>query len=86
MPRYTYRCQKCGEFDDRSSMANMDDPKNCPGCGEVCPRIFVPCSISPNINNAGAKFLEKIEAADQGKDVRYHTDSNGKVNRLVIKG
>ena len=36
---YTYKCKKCGDFDDFNTMDNCLDPAECPNCKAESPRI-----------------------------------------------
>lgn len=41
MPLYTYHCELCDkEFDDSAKLAEYKDPRPCPQCGTVSPRVL----------------------------------------------
>lgn len=41
MPTYDYACAGCGGFDAIRSIAQRDEPADCPDCGAVSPRVMV---------------------------------------------
>lgn len=41
MPTYDYACPDCGGFEAFRSLAQRNDPANCPDCGTGSPRVFV---------------------------------------------
>lgn len=40
MPTYDYACPACGGFDAFRSLAQRNDPADCPDCGAASPRVF----------------------------------------------
>ena len=40
MPTYDYACQGCGGFDALRSLAQRNEPADCPACGGASPRVF----------------------------------------------
>lgn len=40
MPTYDYACSDCGGFDALRSLADRNQPANCPDCGGASPRVF----------------------------------------------
>jgi putative FmdB family regulatory protein len=41
MPTYDYECVDCGSFDALRSMADRNQPAECPGCGSAADRVMV---------------------------------------------
>jgi putative FmdB family regulatory protein len=41
MPVYDYVCNDCGPFSDMRSMAECDEPQDCPKCESVSPRAIL---------------------------------------------
>ena len=43
MALYDYQCEKCmAHFEEICPMDEADEPKKCPCCGEMSPRVFAP--------------------------------------------
>ena len=40
MPRYEYRCDRCGGFAENRPLAQYADPQPCPGCGLLAERAL----------------------------------------------
>ena len=40
MPTYDYACNGCGGFDALRSLAQRNEPADCPACGGASPRVF----------------------------------------------
>jgi putative FmdB family regulatory protein len=40
MPTYDYACQGCGGFDALRSLAQRNEPADCPACGGASQRVF----------------------------------------------
>ncbi len=40
MPRYEYRCQRCGGFAETRPIAEYAAPQACPGCGLMAERAL----------------------------------------------
>lgn len=42
MPLYEFKCNDCGIFDAWRSLAEYNNPVNCPDCSQSATRIFSP--------------------------------------------
>lgn len=40
MPVYEFECRDCGPFTELRSLDRSSLPANCPGCGELAPKVF----------------------------------------------
>jgi putative FmdB family regulatory protein len=40
MPLYEFRCDDCGVFDEWRSLAECNNPANCPSCEEPAKKVF----------------------------------------------
>ncbi len=87
MPRYTYRCKKCGKIsDDLRRMADKDKPGTCK-CGGVVSRDFgAECRKSvmksgENIRNSRSLAMSEADIKS-GKAFEVHPGANfGNPNR-----
>ena len=42
MPRFTFKCERCGDFDE--VVPSVRDSVDCPTCGGRAMRVFTPCA------------------------------------------
>lgn len=88
MPRYSYRCDRCGKIsDDLRRMADKDEPGVCKRCGGVIKRnLEAECKKSimksgENIRNSRSLAMSESDIKS-GKAFKTHPGANfGEPNR-----
>jgi putative FmdB family regulatory protein len=72
MPTYDYKCERCGDFDALRSIAQRDQPADCPGCGHPAPRVL-----------GGAPRLSALDAAARrGPTAQQRAAAEGTYQRM----
>lgn len=65
MPTYDYKCNKClFEFEKRSSMAENNDPKCCPKCGQFDSKLI----IKSTVGFCDPYRMGRLKASDSFRD------------------
>ena len=57
MPRYDFRCHRCGDATERHSLSAVPDHSRCPHCGDVTRRIFSSTYLS-SAGSPAARLLD----------------------------
>ena len=72
MPTYDYSCADCGGFDAIRSIAQREQPADCPRCGRPAPRVI-----------GGAPRLSALDAAARrGPSAQQRAAAEGSYGRL----
>jgi putative FmdB family regulatory protein len=64
MPAYEYRCDRCGEFEERRSMGTAAASASCPGCGRPARRVWSP----PLLARTPAPLAGMLAREEQSRD------------------
>ena len=64
MPRYGYRCRRCGGFDLVRPMAEAQPEAACPDCGEAARRVFG----SPALRGLDPSLRRALDAGARSAD------------------
>jgi putative FmdB family regulatory protein len=76
MPTYDYHCAGCGGFDAYRSMAQRNDPADCPACGQGAPRVFAAAPRLALLDGSTRAAMDTNERA------RHEPKRSGETARL----
>lgn len=63
MPSYDYACPTCGGFDAIRTLAQRNEPVDCPDCGTASPRVLVSAPRLALLEGATRRALDVNERA-----------------------
>jgi putative FmdB family regulatory protein len=63
MPTYDYACPACGGFDAFRSLAQRNEPADCPDCGAAAPRVFATAPRLACVSGDTRRAIERNERA-----------------------
>ncbi|UTH14179.1 zinc ribbon domain-containing protein [Macrococcus equipercicus] len=78
MPKYTFVCQRCGEYDIWKSMNSNLQEDTCPECSEVTNRIYK----SFRTNQMDSKLYNRINSGMTPKLVKRENLPKSNVKQL----
>lgn len=61
MPTYDYACPGCGGFDAFRSLAQRNEPVDCPDCGTASPRVFATAPRLACVSGDTRRAIERNE-------------------------
>ena len=70
MPTYDYACPDCGGFDAFRSLAQRNEPADCPACGTRSPRMLSAPRLSAMATGTRRAIEANERAANQPKSSR----------------
>lgn len=72
MPLYLYECVDHGAFEQMHSVSVCGNPQQCPTCGRMSPRTFVPVQVVSDTSLFTSDRLGKVEGAVDGSLIGDH--------------
>ncbi|MDV2990905.1 MAG: hypothetical protein N4J56_000559 [Chroococcidiopsis sp. SAG 2025] len=79
MPLYEFRCDDCGVFDEWRSLAECNNPANCPTCEEPAKKVFAPPMLLSDSIRLKQESEPKLVKRDRElEQPRLRTHPNGR--------
>ena len=79
MPLYEFRCDDCGVFDEWRSLAEYNNPANCPTCEEPAKKGFAPpMLLSGSIRLKQESEPKLVKRDREPEQPRLRSHNNGR--------
>lgn len=79
MPTYDYACPACGGFDAFRTLAQRNEPADCPDCGTASPRVLV---TAPRLACVSSNTRRAIESNERSAHAPMSSKDYGSYSRM----